>query len=68
LSTAFPAGRRSKNIIGTQLIIGRFGFSCLPAGRRLPFSVPKREGNKATGIISEIHTEKSIFPSFREVV
>jgi len=39
----------------------------LPTGR-LAFSVQKNEENKATGIIADIHIEKSIFPSFREAI
>jgi hypothetical protein len=50
------------------LIIGSFGFSCLPAGGRFRFSVSKSKENKAIGIIVDIHTGKSIFPSFGEAI
>jgi hypothetical protein len=58
--------RRGKNIIGAQLIIGRFGLPCLPAGWR--FRSKKNEENKAANIIADIPIEKSIFPSFREAI
>jgi len=51
----FASHRRGKNIIGAQLIIGRFGLPCLPAGRRLRSSVPISKENKATGVIADIH-------------
>jgi hypothetical protein len=57
LLAILPVSGRSKNIIGTQLIIGRFRFS-----------VSKSKENKAIEITSDIHIEKSIFPSFREAV
>jgi hypothetical protein len=41
--------------------------SSLPTGR-LAFSVQKNGEYKATGIIADIHIEKSIFPSFREAI
>jgi hypothetical protein len=54
--------------IGAQSIIVHFGFSCLLAGGRLRFSIPKSKENKAIGIIVDTYTGKSIFPSFREAV
>jgi hypothetical protein len=54
--------------IGAQSIIVHFGFSCLLAGGRLRFSIPKSKENKAIGIIVDTYTGKSIFPSFREAI
>jgi|GEM_PF-5586459 len=55
-------------MIDTHSIIGRFGLPCVPAGGRFRFSVSKSKENKATGIIANVHTEKSIFPSFGEAI
>jgi hypothetical protein len=49
-----PVGKKDKNIFNAKLIFERFGLPCLPAGRRLRFSVPISKESKATGAITDI--------------
>jgi hypothetical protein len=44
------------------------GVSVFPAYQQAGVFGPKKGEYKATGIIADIHIEKSIFPSFREAV